>query len=213
LHPGGVMPNPGMVENQACAEPTSRAAPRGSLMRFPFGRSRPAPIEAAADRLHDALVAQIRQPVFYLGFDVPDTFEGRFDLLVLHAGLVLRRLRELGPEGQHLAQTLVDLMFTRFDVAMRELGVSDVAVPKRMKRLAEAFKGRTAAYDDAFARRDPAALAAAVTRNVLAGQANGGPLARYAAATADALVATGVAAFKDGVLPFPDPAQFRETVT
>lgn len=186
---------------------------RGPFMRFPFGRSRPAPIEAAADRLHDALVAQIRQPVFYLGFGVPDTFEGRFDLLVMHAGLVLRRLRDLGPDGQTLAQALVDLMFARFDIAMRELGVSDVAVPKRMKRLAEAFKGRTAAYDDALARGDRVAFSAAVARNVLAGQGDGVPLARYAIAGADAMAATGLAAFADGLLSFPDPAPFRETVT
>lgn len=182
-------------------------------MRLPFGRSRPAPIKAAVNRLHDALVDQIRRPVFYLGFAVPDTFEGRFDLLVLHAGLVLRRLRDCGPEGQALAQGLVDLMFARFDIAMRELGVSDIGVPKRMKRLAEAFKGRTAAYDDALARSDFAALSAAVRRNVLGGAGDGAPLARYAMAAAEALAEADAAACIDRPPLFPEPAAFCEPVT
>lgn len=179
-------------------------------MRFPFGRSRTAPIEAAAERLHDALIAQIRQPVFYTDFGVPDTFEGRFDLLVLHAGLVLRRLRDLGPEGRDIAQTLVDLMFARFDVAMRELGVSDIGVPKRMKRMAEAFKGRTAAYDQALARDDLPALAAALARNVFGDTRNGTRLALYAQTGAAALAAATLDQLGDGRPALPDPAAFRE---
>lgn len=176
-------------------------------MRFLFGRPRASPLQIG-DLLHDGLVAQIRQPVFYLGFRVPDTFEGRFDLLVLHAALVIRRLRELDAEGQALAQQLVDTMFVRFDVALRELGVSDVAVPKRMKRLAEAFKGRSVAYDEALSASDFTRLDAAVTRNVLGDLANGGGLARYALAVHTRIEATSLAEFHGGDLPFPDPATF-----
>lgn len=179
-------------------------------MRFPFGRSRQAPVKLAADRLHDALIAQTRQPIFYTVFAVPDTFEGRFDLMVLHAGLVLRRLRELGPEGRDLAQILVDTMFARFDVAMRELGVSDIGVPKRMKRLAEAFKGRTASYDKALLQDDRAALSAAVARNILGRPGDGDPLARYARAAAAALTAAPLDALRSGHPAFPDPAAFCE---
>lgn len=181
-------------------------------MRFLFGRSRQAAVEPAAGVLHDALIAQIRQPVFYTGLGVPDTFEGRFDLLVLHAGLVLRRLRELGPEGRDLAQALVDLMFARFDVAMRELGVSDIGVPKRMKRMAEAFKGRTAVYDRALAQGDLPGLTVAIARNILGGGGHGGPLARYALAAAATLATVPLDAFDSGCPAFPDPAPFCEAV-
>ena len=174
-------------------------------MRLPFGRRAVPPLQAAAERLHDALIDRIRQPVFYTAFGVPDTFEGRFDLLVLHVGLALRRLRDLGPDGRKIGQHLVDIMFARFDVAMRELGVSDVGVPKRMKRLAEAFKGRTAAYDDALGRGDVAALAAAVARNVLGGARDGGPLARYASTVMAALDGQSLAALRDGVPDLPAP--------
>lgn len=150
-------------------------------MSFLFGRRRTAShSQVTAEKLHDDLVAVIRQPVFYLSFDVPDTFEGRFDLLVLHVGLVLRRLQGGGPEHEAIAQHLVDTMFSRFDIALRELGVSDVGVPKRMKRLAEAFKGRTAAYHAALTAHDEKALSVAIGRNVLNNPDRGHDLARYA---------------------------------
>ena len=177
-------------------------------MRFLFGRARETPLQAAAGRVHDALVRQIRIPLFYTDLDVPDTFEGRFDLLVLHAALVLRRLRDLGSDGQALAQTLVDLMFTRFDVALRELGVSDIGVPKRMKRLAEAFKGRTTAYEEALQNQDEPALADAISRNVLSGVTDGMRLARYAGALATALQAAPLPILQQGGITFPDPARF-----
>lgn len=175
-------------------------------MRLPFGRRRVPPLQAAAERLHDALIDRIRQPIFYIAYGVPDTFEGRFDLLVLHVGLVLRRLRDLGPEGQELGQRLVDTMFARFDVAMRELGVSDIGVPKRMKRLAEAFKGRTAAYDAALGHADADGLATAVTRNVLSGRGDGGALARDALGLKAAFDALTLEAIRDRVPALPIPA-------
>ena len=176
-------------------------------MRLPFGRRRVPPLQAVAERLHDALVARVRQPIFYTSFEVPDTFEGRFDLLVLHVGLLLRRLRDLGPDGQAIGQRLVDTMFTRFDVALRELGVSDIGVPKRMKRLAEAFKGRTAAYDEALGRGDADAFAAAVARNVLGGAGDGRPLARYAMTLVTALTGLSLTAVRDGVPELPAPVE------
>jgi cytochrome b pre-mRNA-processing protein 3 len=133
-----------------------------------------------AERLHDHLVAATRRPVFYLQFGVPDTFEGRFDLLVLHVALTLRRLRSLGGAADHVAQELVDLMFARFDIGLREMGVSDIGVPKRMKRMAQAFNGRTASYFAALDGGDRDALADAIGRNVLGGKTDGHVLADYA---------------------------------
>ena len=110
---------------------------------------------------------------------MPDTFEGRFDLLVLHVGVVLRQLGRQGAAGEAVAQHLVDTMFARFDVAMRELGVSDIGVPKRMKRLAQAFRGRTAAYHAALESGSEAALCEAIDRNVLNGSGRALDLARH----------------------------------
>ena len=165
-------------------------------------KRRSSPEVDASERLHDALVAVIRQPSFYTDDGVPDTFEGRFDLLVLHAALVLRRLRDLGPEGRDLAQRLTDVLFSRFDIALRELGVSDVAVPKRMKRLAEAFKGRTAAYDGALLARDHDRLLLAIGRNVLNGERAATNLAAYAASTDEHLQSVDLATLQSGRLPF-----------
>ena len=176
-------------------------------MSFLFGRRRPASdSQIIAEKLHDDLVAVIRQPVFYLNFGVPDTFEGRFDLLVLHVGLVLQRLQGGDPEHEAIAQQLVDTMFSRFDIALRELGVSDVGVPKRMKRLAEAFKGRTAAYHAAFTANDEKALSAAIGRNILNGSDRGHDLARYALNVERVLKSSDLGNRLHGLpdLPFPE---------
>ena len=182
------------------------SARRWTEMSILFGRARRSETLDLAERLHDDLVAAIRNPVFYLSDAVPDTFEGRFDLLVLHVALLLRRLRNLEPEGPDVAQHLVDTMFRRFDIAMRELGVSDIGVPKRMKRLAEAFKGRSAAYNAALDADDGHRLALAVARNVLNGQGDGLRLAHYAQAVEAGLGARDLAALRRDGLALPDPA-------
>jgi len=101
--------------------------------------------------LYGAIVEQARQPGFYRDRGVPDTLDGRFDLLVLHAFLVLRRLNGLGPEGQAMAQELADLIFTDMDGNLREIGVGDLSVGKRIKAMAKAFFGRLTVYDKALA--------------------------------------------------------------
>ena len=154
--------------------------------------------------MHDALIAVVRRPAFYLHFGSPDTFDGRFDLLVLMASVLLRRLRSGDVETQNLAQAIVDTLFRRLDIALRELGVSDVAVPKRMKRLAEAFKGRTAAYDHALEAGDEGELAAAIARNVLNGSSDGRDLARYMIAANARLHASDLSELRGGHLPFPE---------
>ena len=175
-------------------------------MSFLFRQRTPATeSKDLADRLHDHLVAVVRRPVFYLRFGVPDTFEGRFDLLVLHVALALHRLRQLGERGDAVAQHLVDTMFARFDVALRELGVSDIGVPKRMKRLARAFNGRTTSYFAAFEAHDRQALGDTIGRNVLAGTGDGQALAAHAFRVKEVLALADLGAPSSRLPDIPDP--------
>lgn len=114
-----------------------------------------------ADRLLAAVTAASRQPSLYGEGKVPDTLEGRFELMTLCASLVLHRLKNDPP----LAQLFVDRLFRQFDAGLREAAVGDTAVPKRMHRMAGAFYGRSAAYEAGFAGRT--SLADAIERNVL----------------------------------------------
>ncbi|HEX4764677.1 MAG TPA: ubiquinol-cytochrome C chaperone family protein [Lichenihabitans sp.] len=157
------------------------------------------------EALHDGIMAAARRPAFYLDYGVADTFEGRFEILALLAGLALRRLNAMAAPGPEVAQRLVDALFRRLDPALREMGVGDFAVPKRMKRLAGDFLGRNAAYDAAL-RQDGSGLAAALSRNVLGAEAGGERLARYTMAAARAIEATPAEDLLRGSLRFPDPA-------
>jgi cytochrome b pre-mRNA-processing protein 3 len=100
-----------------------------------------------AEQLYQAAVKQARRPVWYRELGVPDTPEGRFEMIAVHAALVLRRLRREGPPGQALGQLLFDAMFVDLDGSLRELGVSDLSVGKYVKRLAGNFYARLAALD------------------------------------------------------------------
>jgi len=169
-----------------------------------FGLFRRNPHEAGVARLHEAIVAQSRLPAFFLPpYGVADTFEGRFELLTLNAGLVLRRLSLLPDPGPELAQQLSDAIFSRFDDALREIGISDVGVPKKMKKLAGAFMGRGGAYDQAL-RQNEAALAAALSRNVLDG-GDATALAGYAIRAKALLDETPLESFLRGEAPFARP--------
>ncbi len=173
---------------------------------FPFRRSRRNP---SIDALYGMIVAQARSPAFYRGYGVPDTVEGRFDMILLHLALLLRRLRETASEGpmgqEHLGQELFDRFCRDMDGNFREMGVGDLAVPKRMLQVAEAFYGRAAAYDQALDGGDAAALEAALGRNVFGG---GAALGARRLATYMRQAATGLAV-QDGLargeLRFPDP--------
>ncbi len=120
------------------------------------------------DQVHGEIVAAARAPALFQNFGVADDLDGRFEMLTLHAGLVLGRLGELGPTGESLAQDLVDCVFERFDDALREMAIGDAGVVKRMKSMFEAFYGRNKAYGEALKAGDDAALAAALARNVFA---------------------------------------------
>ena len=134
--------------------------------------------ERAGFALYGAAVAAARQPWFYRELGVPDTLDGRFDLVGLHAFLVIRRLSAMPPPGPDVSQAVFDAMFADMDTNLREMGVSDLAVGKRVKAMWEAFHGRAAAYASALAagRETPvnapqidALLADALARNVWRG--------------------------------------------
>jgi cytochrome b pre-mRNA-processing protein 3 len=150
----------------------------------------------AGIRLYQTLVARAREPVFFTSFAVADSVDGRFDLLVFHAWLVLAELRGRAP-----AQSLIDTIFTGFDAAMREQGAGDIGIGHRLKAMGKAFYGRMAAYDGA---RDEAGLAAALAKNLWRGE-GGDPhariLAAYAASARQHLAASLPAALDFGPLP------------
>lgn len=130
----------------------------------------------------ERIVERAREPYFYTALGVPDTLDGRFELVALHAFLVLNRLRHDNGETGPFAQALFDIMFADFDRALREMGVADLGVGRRIKAMARGFYGRIAAYGRGLA--DPVALAQALRRN-LYGTAT--PRDEHVAAAADYL--------------------------
>lgn len=182
------------------------AAGRVIARLFRRGDARRRAIEALQVRINEAS----RATALYCGLGVPDTVEGRFEALCLHVILVLRRLRQLPPPAADAAQDLVNGVFLQLDASLRELGVGDFGVPKRMKKLGAAFYGRAEGYDAALDAGDRAALARALARNVLdtedAGAAAG--LARYAAACAAVLGEADLEALLGTGPRFPAPASF-----
>ena len=160
------------------------------------------------DRLHGEIVAAARDPVLFVEYGIEDSMEGRFEALTLLAALVLRRLHRLKPPAPQVAQDLTDSLFRSFDSALRETGIGDTRLAKRMRSLAEAFLGRAAAYDLALDSGVPG-LAAALARNVYDGRGNPERLARYVEAAWQALANAPLEAFIAGPVPFPRPSTIR----
>ena len=98
--------------------------------------------DPAVHDLYASLVEKARDPAFYTALGVPDTVDGRFDMIVLHAMLVMRRVRGQGAAAETRGQELFDLMFKDMDQSLREMGVGDMGVGKHIKRMAQAFYGR-----------------------------------------------------------------------
>jgi cytochrome b pre-mRNA-processing protein 3 len=161
------------------------------------------------DQIHGEIVAAARAPELFLQFAVPDDLDGRFEMVTLHAGLVMRHLRQLGASGEAIAQDLFDCVFEGVDDALREMSISDVGVAKRIKAMAEAFYGRNKAYDDALAGHDCDQFAAALARNVYRDKHSPAreaqPLARRAFAVAEALERVPIEAFMEGRFKYPIP--------
>ncbi|MBZ9808371.1 MULTISPECIES: ubiquinol-cytochrome C chaperone family protein [unclassified Mesorhizobium] len=170
-----------------------------------FGRERHAN-HAITDALYAQIVAAARQTVFYSHWNVPDTPLGRFEMLSLHMFLVQHRLRGEDGAAQEIAQVLIDEFFLDVDHSLRELGIGDVGVPKRMKKLAKMFYGRTAAYDDALERNDHDGLTAALARNVrpdTAAWAEASRLSDYVSDARNRLATQPCRAIVSGTVTFP----------
>ena len=127
--------------------------------------SRRKPFRDAAAAAFAQIVEQARQPVFFAAYGVPDTLDGRFELICLHAFCYLHRMRAERPPAAALSQALFDTMFADLDRSMRELGVGDLSVGKHVKRMARSFYGRIRAYQEGIDSGD-AVLGAALTRNL-----------------------------------------------
>lgn len=180
------------------------------MISLPFPRRRKATIDA----LYGMIVAQARSPSFYRDYGVPDTVDGRLDMILLHLVLVLK----FGAVGT--ASSAGKLLYDRFcqdiDGNFREMGVGDLAVPKRMRRVAEAFFGRQKAYDTAMAADDADALTAAIARNVFGvtePPLGAHALAAYMRDAAHRLAAQGEGAISDRKPNFPEPQLFAPTAT
>lgn len=157
--------------------------------------------------LYGAIVAQARAPLFYEEYAVPDTLLGRFDMVVLHVVLVVRRLRD--GDRRDLAQGLFDAFCRDMDHNLREMGISDPGVPRQMQRVGEAFYGRAQAYEAALAEPVDRVLSEALARNVYADAAGGraDALAAYVRAAAALLAEQSIKALEAGVVQFPEPAR------
>jgi cytochrome b pre-mRNA-processing protein 3 len=174
-------------------------------MFWPFNHFRKPriPSRGTIETIYGMIVTQAREPLFYRDLGVADTVSGRFDLLVLHLWMVLRRLRSIeGSAG--LCQALFDRFCDDMDANLREMGVGDLTVPKRMQAFGEAFYGRSAAYDVALTDGREA-LAQALCKNILDGGQieNARRLAFYAEAAIAALAGLDdVSSWR-----FPSPAR------
>lgn len=163
-----------------------------------------------ATRLYAEAVSAARRPELYAEMGVPDTVDGRYDLLVAHLHLLLRRLRESGdPRAARVSQDLMDRFVSDMDANLREMGVGDLAVAKRVHHTLGGLFGRAKAYDAALDTGDAAALAEAVDRNVFGSVAAGGPGATAVAgrllALSRALAALPVDALLDPAFVYPAP--------
>jgi cytochrome b pre-mRNA-processing protein 3 len=170
--------------------------------------------------LYGMIVTQARSAAFYVDYQVPDTVEGRFDLIVLHLVLLLRRLaadgaREAG--GRELGQRLFDAFCRDLDGNLREMGIGDLAVPKHMRRFGEAFYGRQGAYLAALESGDERDFENALARNIFPGaggvDAKAARLARYARAVIRELDALEDNAVMRGEVAFPSPEAFADART
>jgi cytochrome b pre-mRNA-processing protein 3 len=163
----------------------------------------------AANVAYRSVVEQSRQPVFFTVYGVPDTFDGRFELVCLHAFLYLHRLKAERPEASQLCQSFFDRMFADFDRALREVGIGDLSVGKQVKRMARAFFGRIRAYEEGLAG-DDSALCAALARNlfgtVYQSAPSAGAMAHYIRSTVGQLYRQPAAELLAGHVAFAVPA-------
>ncbi|WP_241503702.1 ubiquinol-cytochrome C chaperone family protein [Ferruginivarius sediminum] len=153
---------------------------------------------------------QAREPVFYRGFHIPDTLDGRFELISLHVFLILHRLKDQREQTDELAQALFDTMFADMDRSLREMGAGDLGVGPRVKKMAQAFYGRIAAYDAGLAAEN-GRLEEAVRRNLYGtvddpGSAAVAAMSGYMRRQADILRGQDLRHIAAGQVRFAEPA-------
>ena len=183
-------------------------------MIFPF-RRRPLAPEPHA-QIYLTLVEQARHPAFFGSLGVPDTVDGRFDMIIVHAFLLLERLRGNGEDAEALGQRMFDHMVSDLDVNLREMGVGDLGVGKKVKKMGEAFYGRSEAYRRGLRDADDAALVEALWRNIYRDgeprPAHLAALAGYMRREAAALRSRPVEALLKGDFAFGPPPVVEEKV-
>ena len=165
---------------------------------------------AIVDRQYASLTSAARIPFFYADLDVPDTVMGRFEMLSLVMILFFRRTSRADRSGQELAQEIIDAFFQDIDHSIRELGVGDQSVPKRMKKFAGMFYGRVQTYGTALQAQDVAALAQALRRNIHPDMTDAPSMegvAAWALRTERALGTVSEDAIARGTLELPAPGQ------
>jgi cytochrome b pre-mRNA-processing protein 3 len=160
--------------------------------------------------LYQRIATASRTPGLYAALGIPDNVEGRFESLSLHMIFVLRALRGLPAPADDVGRDLTDAFFRDMDASLREMGIGDTVVPKRMKKVAASFYGRAHAYDGPLEKMDESALAEALGRNAYGEAAPGGPLARYALAADAGLKTMKLEALLEQGPVFPSPEAFIE---
>ena len=163
--------------------------------------------EKCAIQLYAAIVAQARQPEFYMSYTIPDDINGRFEMIVLHTYMLCHRLKDEDEASRDLGQAVFDRFFQDMDHSLRERGIGDLSVPKKIKKMAQAFYGRVDAYDEAReAGRDE--LVEALCRNFFPEDEDQRPevqsLADYVYESTEKLSTMSVEEFKQGTVKFGD---------
>lgn len=167
---------------------------------------RPNPAYEAGQALYRVAAAQARTPAFYAQAQAPDTVEGRFELYMIHVILLAMRLRGQGSRAAETSQVMFDAFLRGLDDAMREMGVGDLSVGKKMRKLGEAFYGRAKRYDAAI--DDPAELQALVRRTLYADVEDADPgaaaIADYIRRANEVLAAHSLDSLLNGEARFPE---------
>ncbi|WP_299864520.1 ubiquinol-cytochrome C chaperone family protein [uncultured Hoeflea sp.] len=167
--------------------------------------------QALVANQYELITEAARAPVFYENMDVPDTVMGRFEMITIHLVLYLRRTGASSGVATDIAQEIVDAFFEDVDHSIRELGIGDMGVPKRMKKFARMFYGRLKSYGQALDDGDISALDEALRRNIYPEPAVEPPaLQALAAWTLDAdqrLKDVSDDEIAAGQVSFPEPGQ------
>jgi len=162
------------------------------------------------DGLYGAIVAQARLPIFYAAHGVPDSVEGRLEMIMLHTVLLLNRVKGEGEALSALGQAVFDRFCQDMDDNLREMGVGDLAVPKQMRRIGAAFFGRARVYQAALAAAELEPLVDALRRNIYrdkpAAESSALRLASYVRNAAEHLRGIDNAALVEGRLSYPEPS-------